>query len=266
MNREGYELIERCIAFVERITHRRIQVSVARSVGFGAKGNELYLKRCIDKIEQVTGRRIGSFIEIGANLGQDARFVAAYRRIPRDRVIAFEPHPTLFAAVASHGDMVSYPFAVSDADAESVVFRVVEVDSDNSGISTLGVHVENPSSMYRDVSVKSIRMDTFFREHRMKGVDFVKIDVEGFSFQVLDGFGDALSGVGAIQLETESSPVWEGQHTWSDVVTLLTDRGFQLATYELQEDGVQGDSLWVNRDWLNSRIWNSVDKRWVDVP
>ena len=45
------------------------------------------------------------------------------------------------------------------------------------------------------------RAEDYIKQHNVEQIDFLKIDVEGFEFDVLRGFGDALSKVKFIQFE-----------------------------------------------------------------
>jgi FkbM family methyltransferase len=58
--------------------------------------------------------------------------------------------------------------------------------------------------------------------------DVIKIDVQGYEMQVLQGFGDLLHGVIAIELETSVYPIYENQHTLNHITQFLAQFGFVL--------------------------------------
>jgi hypothetical protein len=72
-------------------------------------------------------------------------------------------------------------------------------------------------------------MDNFLKENNLDGFDLIKIDVEGFAYQVLVGFGDYLKNCSLIQIELEKAEVWKNQKTDNDVIKLMEDNNFLIA-------------------------------------
>jgi hypothetical protein len=73
----------------------------------------------------------------------------------------------------------------------------------------------------------------------------MKIDVEGFGFEVLQGFSDKIKQTKYIQIELEVSQVWENQSCYDDVVNYLKNQGFEILD-EIDLDGTQKDVLFKN--------------------
>lgn len=72
------------------------------------------------------------------------------------------------------------------------------------------------------------RYDTLYRQGFVPLPDVLKIDVQGYEYQVLVGFGDLLSNVMAIQLETHLYEVYTSQKLLGDLVAYLAKFGFVL--------------------------------------
>ncbi len=72
------------------------------------------------------------------------------------------------------------------------------------------------------------RYDTLYRAGRVPLPDALKIDVQGFEYQVLVGFGELLSDVLAIKLETQFYEVYQQQKLFGDLVQYLAKFGFVL--------------------------------------
>lgn len=124
--------------------------------------------------------------------------------------------------------------------------------SSNSGISSLKSHKFNDQNDYKEIQVDCIRMDHFLLENNIAEIDFLKIDVEGSNFEVINGFGNELQRVKAIQIEAENIPVWEGQYLYDDISELLTNNNFELVYFELK-DSCQSDSFWIRKDMIKQR-------------
>lgn len=83
------------------------------------------------------------------------------------------------------------------------------------------------------VDVKIDTLNSFAKEKSLSYVDYLKIDVEGFEYEVLEGAGDLLNNVGVIKVEVCFIPMREKQKLFSDVDILLRRYGFDLLRYEI---------------------------------
>ena len=95
------------------------------------------------------------------------------------------------------------------------------------------------------VDVHCERYDALHRAGTVPRPDVVKIDVEGYEYEVLCGFGDLLHGVLGIETEAWFYPVFKGQKLLHDLVALLAPFGLHLRRIEAV-DGFEGDLVCVN--------------------
>jgi hypothetical protein len=86
-------------------------------------------------------------------------------------------------------------------------------------------------------------------------IDMLKIDVEGNTYEVLEGFGYHLDKVKSIHLEAEHTPVWKGQKLYADIEKYLIDRDF--IPVELKIGFPQSDSVWINKNYYNPN-WHNL--------
>jgi len=231
----------------------------------GSKTDTKYLEEISRKLVEMMGETPSTLVEVGANYAQDAVYLSELWGLSPAQVVVFEPHPHIFARVAEAYSFQGVNAACGNFDGH-VTLRAVRLDAGNSGISSLRDHSENAMHVYDNVDVPITRLDTFMADTLMAGIDFLKIDVEGLSFEVLEGLGSRLSDVTAIQLETETLEVWRDQHIEEEVFELLTSAGFQLVHYTLNMDGVQADSLWIQRRRVRHRIYDLADAEWRERP
>jgi FkbM family methyltransferase len=127
-------------------------------------------------------------VDVGANQGLYALFFAS--RVGGDgRVLAFEPDPELFGAMESNcrrnraRNVELFNFALGAKPAEMTLCRSPFNAGDNRLSETVFMDWHN------DVPVKMSTLDELVG---CLHVDFIKIDVQGWEFEVLKGMKDIL--------------------------------------------------------------------------
>lgn len=259
------EFANKLISLIENMTNTDINISInihkVNKIKNVPKISAVYLALIADYLERLATFKPKNIFEIGANYGQDADFLRKRLDLKNSDIYIFEPHPEIIAEAKKYFLFNCYPFAVSDKN-EKITFHAINLKSTNSGISSIMLHKFNDDSDYLDIEVEAIRMDSFISNNKIDEIDLLKVDVEGAAYQVLIGFGNELSRVKAIQIESEYLPVWDGQKTWDDVSSLLSNNGFQLIHFELQEDGIQSDSFWIQRKLIKHRIYDISTEKW----
>ena len=229
----------------------------------GSKIDYRYLDRLSDLIKEFASFTPRNFFEVGANFAQDAAYLARKWGLEPSAVFVFEPHPDIAARVSSRYDFRVFPIAISNVN-DWLTLNAVNLDgSSNSGISSLLQHKVNASIASNEIKVRVNRLDRIISSEGIESIDFLKIDVEGLSYEVLEGLGDSIRRVACIQVETEYMPIWRGQRLQADVYELLEAKGFQLIEHELQMDGVQADSLWIRRDLVAHKSYDIAQGQWV---
>jgi hypothetical protein len=83
--------------------------------------------------------------------------------------------------------------------------------------------------------------------------DVIKIDVEGYEYQVLDGFGDLLKDVLGIEAEAWFYPAYKNQFFLQDLIEKLMPFGLRLRRIETVP-GFEGDLVCVNAYFTPGRI------------
>lgn len=229
----------------------------------GSKIDYRYLDHISDLIEEFASFTPQNFFEVGANFAQDAAYLAKKWSLKPAAVFVFEPHPDIAALVSSRFDFRVFPIAISNVD-DWLTLNAVNLDeSSNSGISSLRQHNINGSIAANEIKVRVSRLDGIISREGIESIDLLKIDVEGSSYEVLEGLGDSIRRVACIQIETEYMPIWRGQRLQADVYGFLEAQGFQLIEHELQMDGVQADSLWIRQDLVQHKSYDIAQQRWI---
>lgn len=185
-----------------------------------------------------------TFLEIGSYDGADTVTVANYWKLLPQQCYIVEANPTAYNKIKVNlPDCNSYNFVASDKT-ELVVFRrAIHIADNILGMSSV-LHCKIKHNV-ENVSVDGRRIDELLNEINEK-IDLVKIDVEGFTYQVLVGFGNMISTIDAIQVETEKLHCWYDQKLHTDVDEYLVSKDFTLVEIKEDSKNIQYDCLYVN--------------------
>ena len=167
------------------------------------------------------------FVEAGANIGQNCSLMV-YKAGPRGRVIAFEPHPEIFAELKSNANLWSEKIK-NIVQLENVALGDTTGEGWLTDGSYFGRNRGTASLLDRDIGpVPSRRHKVLIRQldeylPAPTKVGVCKIDVEGHELAVLSGAAQALSRRGIRDIVFEDfSPAP------SPVVNLLQKYGFTV--------------------------------------
>lgn len=191
-----------------------------------------------------------NFVEIGSRDGHDTKTIQRMFNIPHQNCYIFEAHPELFKKIQNqYPEFNVYNCAISNKTSP-LVFNAADLDSeDNPGMSSVLETVDSTFKSYK-VNVDGWRMDEVSANILLHSIDLVKIDVEGFSLQVLQGFGSLLENTKCIQIELEHKEVWKDQSDYESVKQFLNSKNFvELVHIRMTHD--QSDSLWVQRNLID---------------
>lgn len=204
---------------------------------FGGMQHDVYEPEVTNTIKKLKGG--DTFIDVGANSGYFT-LLAAKCVGEEGVVLAFEPTPSTFRRleknIALNGfkNIVAYNMALGNRN-ELMNLYISKSDGQNSFATTVG------KSGHIKVPLK--RLDSILKE---KEIDLMKIDTEGWEYEVIDGCGSLTSKIKAIVLEYNHQLLHEKGEGFDNVFKLLERNGFKIT--ELNEDGSIGTEVKSHRD------------------
>lgn len=204
----------------------------------------------IKLVEKQDTFNVETIMEIGSMNGYDADELASH--FESDNTYIIEAHPIFAKAISeTFYEYNVYNFAACNYDGE-IEFNAVKLGSENLGMSSMLAREDAYPSYdieYDVIRVPAMRMDSFCESNNITSIDLLKIDVEGNSYEVLEGFGDMIWNVKCIHIECEHEPVWKGQKLYSDVERYLLGKGFIPVSMRIGFP--QSDSVWVKKEFYN---------------
>jgi len=130
-------------------------------------------------------REDATIFDVGANIGVTAAILDA--AAPRGRLYCFEPapqnYPHLVATIEANGLVSCHPHQIALGASSGTVEFLANTQSGSASHLALDGRSLGGSNM----RVRVMTTDEFARELRLARLDFMKIDVEGFELDVLEG-------------------------------------------------------------------------------
>ena len=207
----------------------------------------------INVIPQIFGANLAitpkNVFEIGSRDADDAIAIARMINVPNSAVSIFEPHPDLYRQIVfTKSDINAYQLGCSNKNGVLPFYSCIIGKEQNYGMSSLIPRKEYEDTIkYKKIEVKTVRMDDWMTENAVDEIDVLKLDVEGHTWEVLDGFGERISQVKAIHLEAERKQIWDGQKLFSDTIQKLLPTHAMVFCYDM---GGQSDSIWIEKKCL----------------
>ena len=204
------------------------------------------LKCVVDSYNKYFGDRAETILEIGSRDGHDAAYLSS--KLKAHKVYTFEANPYCYKVInLNYPEFNNIYGAVSNFTGQAD-FNVVESSNwDEVGTSSLR---DRTDSWYQGKSKKIVvdvnTMHRYIVDHNIAPTfDVVKIDVEGCSYEVIEGFKYFLKDVKIFHIENETLQYWNDQKLASDVSVLLKSKGF-IKDHEEKFGENSIDEVWVN--------------------
>ncbi|MGI9470204.1 MAG: FkbM family methyltransferase [Rubripirellula sp.] len=225
---------------------------VARRSGLAWRAHKNHSARLMDKYE------IDVVLDVGANNGQYGRELISmgWKR----RLISFEPLSSawqkLNANARPHPNWFAEQMALGSADGMATI-NISQNTQSSSFRDILPAHVSAaPTSAYVGTEeVKVARLDSVIDDFCLPDDRcFLKLDVQGFEMDVLEGAEDSLARCVGLQAEMAVTPLYKGETLFTDMVDHLDSLGYCLMSidgvFEDEQTGqyAQLEGIFYRRD------------------
>jgi FkbM family methyltransferase len=193
-------------------------------------------------------------IDIGTRDGDDAYYLC--KKLNSTKVVAIDANQAAVRQTQAKYPWMNTIHTAVTAENGKTEFNIVKGDNkEASGTSSVFNKDKSvsPAPEYYDgkiekVIVPAIRMDTLLSNLGFNDkIDVIKVDTEGYSWQVLQGFGDRLKDVKLFHLETEKTSVHDEHVTTEKITQFMTDNGFALVDTSYEWGWNIEDQVWVNK-------------------
>lgn len=184
-----------------------------------------YLRRLFDTLN------IDLVIDVGANRGQYADFIR--RRVGyRGELLSFEPIPALareLAQRARHDEKWRVCATALGARAETRPFHIAQSSPMSSLLRPSSDATSRLSGFNTVQETTEIHVDTLdaaLAGYAHCGNVYLKLDVQGYERQVLDGAMASMPRIAALQAELSVVPLYEGQPHYLELMAHIESLGY----------------------------------------
>ena len=178
-------------------------------------------------------KNINYILDVGANEGQFVKELRFYGY--KDKVVSFEPlleaHKKLTEISKNDNDWEIFrPLALGNKNTKNII-NISKNSVSSSILNMSEEHIANaPESRFiGKQSIEEIKLDDIFNELKIENKNlFLKIDTQGYEFQVLEGVQKNLYLFKGILVEVSLLELYEGQKPWLEIINLIQSHGFKL--------------------------------------
>jgi FkbM family methyltransferase len=221
------------------------------------------LEPLISNYRKFFGTDAPVIFDVGSRDGEDAKYIK--EKLNGKVVVAIDANPIAVEIIKNnHPDFKVYETAVSNENGEITFNQVVSDDLEVIGCSSiLDKDLEN-EPVFKDIinriTVPVIKLIDIVEQERLhlSLIDVIKIDVEGYSYQVLEGLGEALYNTKILHVETEIKMPHEQHKNSSKVRRFMESKDFYLADVSYEWGAGIEDQVWVNKRiaQFNTECWS----------
>ena len=204
-----------------------------RSVGYDIHRYNPSSSQTCQLEHALRNQKIDLVLDVGANVGQ---FAKSLREVGyKDRIISFEPlidahHILSKAARGPRGWEVHERCAIGDING-TIQINVSTNSVSSSVLPMLKEHSDAaPESAFtRSEETPIHTLDSVSAPYMApRNSTLIKIDTQGFEWQVLDGASQTIKLAQGVMVELSVVPLYSGQRLWQDIFQRLESEGFRL--------------------------------------
>lgn len=207
------------------------QRAVGQSLGDAFRnGYSIASTEIIHNICQYT-TEILTVIDVGANQGQFA--IASARGFQKATIYSFEPlpdvYPVLQKNVSTYPQIKSFNMALGSSNGVIDFYR----NSHSHASSALPISTYQQTQLPETANTEKIqvsvqRLDQVRSELTLTRPVLLKLDVQGYEKEVLEGASAMLDQVDYLVFETSFVPMYEGEPVFNEMHEYVKSKGFEL--------------------------------------
>lgn len=180
----------------------------------------------------IVNNNIKTIIDIGANIGQFANIYGTAKSLKDIKIYSFEPIKHCYDSLVLNTKNLNiecYNIGFGDKKEEAII-KIYNHDPSSSLLEMAKLHEElyPHSKGYREEKVDIDTLDNFFNNKSFDDNLLIKIDVQGFELNVINGGLNTLKRAKVILIEMSYQELYLGQALFDEIYIILRNLGFRF--------------------------------------
>ena len=202
-------------------------------------------KKIINFLKNKKYYKFNTVLDVGAHYGESIELFLENFDIKK--IISFEASPENFKTLKARHRNLSKTFSGTDIVIENLATGNDEkllsinqfTESSSSTIKNINENSKyfkkkffflnkfNQKNFYQELEVNQIMLDDFVKKNLINHIDFLKIDTEGYEFEVLKGSKNIINNVSFILFEHHYDDMIVKDYFFSDINDFLSKNNFK---------------------------------------
>ena len=201
-------------------------------------------KKIFNFLKKKNLKNIDVFFDIGAHEGESIERFS--KNFTINKIYSFEPSPINFLKLKNKvnlflknfKDIKVYVENVGLGDEKKKIYLKQLNESSSSTINQINKNSKyfkkksfflnklHAKTFYKNIDIQIIRLDEYLNNNKIECINFMKIDTEGYEFDVLKGLGTKICNVQYIMFEHHYHDMLIKTYKFSDINELLVKNNF----------------------------------------
>ena len=202
-------------------------------------------RRIIASIKKRGFKKINTFLDVGAHKGESINFFLKNMEIKK--IISFEASPLNFEILKKNRNKYLEKFPNTEIIIENIAlgFENKEVlfkqfnESSSSTLSEINeqskyfkkkfkvLNFFSNKKIYKTIKIKVETLSDYLDKNNINRVGFLKIDTEGYEYEILKGMVNKIKFVDIIMFEHHYDNMIKKNYTFNDINELLKQNSFK---------------------------------------
>ena len=204
-----------------------------------------YQKKLINFLKKNNFIKFNLLLDIGAHQGESIELFS--RNFMIKKIISFEASPINFELLRNRIRTDNLKYSNTEIVVENIALgaenKTTEFkqfnESSSSTIKRINeeskyykkkfrlINFFNKEKVYQKFKIKIFKLKDYIKQKNIQKIDFIKIDTEGYEYEILIGLEDKIQFVNTIMFEHHYDNMIKKNYTFSDINDLLVKNNFK---------------------------------------
>tara|TARA_Y100000590_G_scaffold396971_1_gene478158 strand:- start:671 stop:1396 length:726 start_codon:yes stop_codon:yes gene_type:complete len=211
-----------------------------------------YKKKVINYFKKNTDSNIEVLLDIGSHKGETVEIFMKNFNV--NNIYSFEASPLNYTKLKKNIQLIQkkntkcnikiYNLGVGSSNDEKTFYDLADSNSSTfNKINKNSLYFKKKSNILsfffnknffiKENIVKQICLFDFIKKNKLEKIDILKIDTEGYEFEILKGLGHKIMNIKLIYFEHHYDNMIKKNYKFSDIHDLLTKNGF-VRTFKIK--------------------------------